>query len=140
MIPVRVNPLQRLNAIIHAEKAEFYKGLLCVHCSINDKAVMAFMDSGATDNFIQIKIAMRIGLDLSPTNSMLKTVNSKVTDSCGVVKEGQGHRWIGSVDFAGVNLDDFEVIPGADFIKKAKVSVMPHLYRTLNGMSNSVIL
>jgi len=34
---------------------------------------------------------------------------------------------MGSVDFLAINLDDFEVILGNDFLKKAKVSVMPHL-------------
>jgi len=70
----------------HAEKVEFYKGLMYVCYSINNKAVMAFVDSGATTNFLEIEMAKRLGLSLSHINSMLKTVNSKATYSRGLVK------------------------------------------------------
>ena len=78
----RVHP--RLNTMTHVEKVEFCKCFIYVRCSINNKAVIASVDFGATNNYIEIDNARRLGLSLSPTNSMLKAMNFEATNSHGI--------------------------------------------------------
>jgi hypothetical protein len=40
-------------------------------------------------------------------------------------------KWQGKQDLLVVMLDDFDVILGLDFLKKAKIALMPHLDRIL---------
>jgi len=85
--------------------------------------MLALVDSRATYNFVRVVIARKLGLSLSHTNSILKTVNLEASDSYGLVKEATlcMDRWMGSRHFLAFNLDDFEVNLGNEFLKKAKV-------------------
>jgi len=92
-----------------------------------------------THNFIQVERVKRFGLNLSPSDSLMKLVNAEVLGSHSVVKDAtiRLNGWTGNVDFLAVNLDDFEVILGDEFIKKGKVVVMPHLGGILIGDEDS---
>jgi len=63
--------------------------LMHVRCSINDHDMKALVDTGATHNFIRVETAKRIGLSLSPSDSMMKSVNTVASRSHGVAKKRQ---------------------------------------------------
>ena len=102
------------------------QGLMYVSRNINDHDVKALVDTGATHNFIQVETAKRFGLNLSPFDSLMKSVDTAASRSNGVVKDVtiRFDGRTGNVDFLAVNLDDFEVILGHEFLKKGKVMVM----------------
>jgi len=106
-----------------------------VLCNINDHDVKTFVDTGATHNFIQVEMAKRFGLNPSPSDSIMKSVNMAASKYQGVVKDVtiRFDGWTGNVDFLAANLDDFEVIIEDELLRKGKVMVMPHLGGILIG-------
>jgi len=53
--------LQQLNALVgEAKNVDFCKGLMHIHCMINSSPVMAFVDTGATHNFIRVETMRRL--------------------------------------------------------------------------------
>lgn len=70
---------------------------------------------------------------------MMKTVNAEASGSHGAARDAmlRVDSWPGNVDFLVVTLDDFEVILGNEFLRKAKVLVMPHFRGILIGDEQS---
>jgi len=115
------------------------KGLMYVQCNINDHDVKAFVDTRATHNFIQMETVKRFRLNISPSDYIMKYVNTVASRSHGVAKNVTigFDAWKGNVDFLVITLDDFEVILGDEFLGKAKVMVLPHLGGILIGDEGS---
>ena len=133
MVPVRVNPLQ-LNAV-KDEGVEIYKGLMFVRRMINSTPMTTLVDFGATHNFIPVEMGRKLGLHFSLNGSTMKTVNSKVVGSQGLAKgvDLWIDKWMGEIDRTVVPLDDYELVLGHKFLKKAKVMIIPHLKGMLIG-------
>uniref|UniRef100_A0A803N8T1 Gag-asp_proteas domain-containing protein n=1 Tax=Chenopodium quinoa TaxID=63459 RepID=A0A803N8T1_CHEQI len=127
-VPIRVNPLGLLN-VVRATTTNPYGGLLYVNVRVNGHDIKAMVDKGATHNFVSEGAAKRLDLPLSICTSRMKAVNSDVLVAkgmvCGVNVQVGSRK--GKTDLIAVTLDNFELILGNEFIRKAKASVMPHL-------------
>ena len=103
--------------------------LMYVKIRVNDREIVAMLDSGATNTFVADRLVTQLGLRLSNSQTSMKAVNAKAQRILGmaygvpVVLD----KWHGKQDLLVVTLDDFDVILGLDFLKKAKIALMPHL-------------
>ena len=85
------------------------------------------LDTGATHNFIDEKEATRLGLDITHGRGTIKTVNSDARPAAGITKDVPvkiGH-WQGTLDFTIVSMDDFKMVLGLTFFKKALAFPVP---------------
>ncbi|WP_265645587.1 retropepsin-like aspartic protease, partial [Escherichia coli] len=90
-----------------------------IDAAINGKAAKSVMiDTGATHNFISVMEARRLGLKLDKDPGRMKAVNSKALATTGVAKQVRVKigTWEGLTDLIAVQLDDFDVILGMDFL------------------------
>jgi hypothetical protein len=124
---VRLMPMQLLNALT-VEKEGSRKGLMYTSVHINGKEVVTMLDTGATNSFVAMSEAKRLGLKVERSVSQLKSVNSEAKPIQGVttvsLKVGD---WEGECDLMVIPLDDYDMILGMDFFLKAKVAVIPYL-------------
>ena len=117
----RVNPLQLLNAL-RARRTS--RGLSYVQVEMNENKAKGMLDSGATHNFVADWMVQRLGLRVSKCPSKIKTVNSEAKPVLGItygVKLKVGE-WTGKVNFLVMELDDFDVILGDEFLVAAKAA------------------
>lgn len=127
---IRVNPLQLLN-VIHTDKEPTSQrsGLMYIKVSLCNTDVLAMVDTGATHNFVSDRLAKSLDFKIVESLSRIKTVNSTAQEvhgtTSGILLKING--WSGKVDLMVYPLDDFELILGNEFLKVAKVAVMPHL-------------
>ncbi|KAK4422032.1 hypothetical protein Salat_2154000, partial [Sesamum alatum] len=126
----RVNPLQ-LPTALQEKPPPKQKGLLYVQMNVNEIAVMAMLDFGATYNFIAVREVQKMGLTLAERSSRIKAVNSeaKPIQGMAVVDLTVGN-WKGKCELMVVPLDDFDVILGMDFLLTAKAAII----HSLNGL------
>lgn len=59
-----MNPLQLINAISAEKVQPNYKGLLYTSVKVNRAIVRAMIDTGITNNFMSLKEAERLGLNV----------------------------------------------------------------------------
>lgn len=131
--PGRVNPLRMVNAL-QTKEAVKSSSLLYVQVEINGHEVMAMVDTGATNNFVADRSVESLGLALRASTSRVKAVNSEAQVIKGSTEaELRMEPWTGKVTLLAVPLDDFDLILGMDFLRKAKASVMPHLGGVMIG-------
>ena len=99
-----------------------------VKAFINEKPVMAMIDTGATHNFITPDEAKRLGLKIIEKNGWFKSVNNKSEPLNGVTKgvEMTLGSWKGLVDFSVAPMDDFKIVIGLDLQRKANIIPMPY--------------
>ena len=117
----RVNPLQLLNALRAGGTS---RGLSYVQVEMNENKAKGMLDSGATHNFVANWMVQRLSLRVSKCPSKIKTVNSKAKPVLGIayrVKLKVGE-WTGKVNFLVMELDDFDVILGDEFLVAAKAA------------------
>ena len=88
----RVNPIQLLNAMTTEQQAPL-KGLMYVTAKVNGKVVRAKLDTGATNNFVSLRMVDQLGLKVTKSNSQVKAVNSKAQGIQGTV---MSTLWVGS--------------------------------------------
>ncbi|CAL1379284.1 unnamed protein product [Linum trigynum] len=86
------------------------------------------MDTGATDNFLLIDDADRLGIAYEKGQGRLKTINSESIPIHGVdhnvlVKLGE---WEGLINFSVITMDDHPVILGINFLDKEGVLLKPN--------------
>ena len=91
-----------------------------------DKKVQALVDTGATHNFMSTEVAKVVGLQLLPNDAEVKVVNSrtKVSGLANEVPVRIGD-WQGCLDFTVMEMSDFDMILGQDFLKGNRVVVSP---------------
>ncbi|KAK9090981.1 hypothetical protein Sjap_024158 [Stephania japonica] len=123
-----MNPLQLLNAIQQA-KTSPSEGLMYVDAEVNQRRVLAMVDSGATHSFVADHMVGKLGLDLVENSSRMKAVNSEAKRIQGMatdvnLKVGS---WEGKINLMAVPLDDFDVILGNDFLHLGSIALMPFL-------------
>ena len=125
--PRRVNPIRMLNAL-QTEEIVKTQGLLYMKVIINGHGVLAMVDTGATNSFVAERNVKLLGIELQPSTSQFKAVNSDAQQVGGVacvsLKIGP---WEGKCKLLAMPLDDFDVILGIDFLLQVKASVMPYL-------------
>ena len=124
-----VGSIQHINAVKTKEASTAEKkGLMYVKAFINEKPVMAMIDTGATHNFITPDEARRLGLKITEKNGWFKPVNTKGEPLKGVAKrvEMTLGSWKGLVDFSVAPMDDFKIVIGLDLQRKANIIPMPY--------------
>ncbi|XP_072083760.1 uncharacterized protein [Arachis hypogaea] len=124
-----VGSIQHINAVKTKEASTAEKkGLIYVKAFINEKPVMAMIDTGATHNFITPDEARRLGLKITEKNGWFKPVNTKGEPLKGVAKrvEMTLGSWKGLVDFSVAPMDDFKIVIGLDLQRKANIIPMPY--------------
>ncbi|XP_057733997.1 uncharacterized protein LOC130949239 [Arachis stenosperma] len=104
------------------------KGLMYVKAFINEKPVMAMIDTGATHNFITPDEANKLGLKITEKNGWFKPINTKGEPLKGVAKgvEMTLGSWKGLVDFSVAPMDDFKIVIGLDLQRKENIIHMPY--------------
>nr|TKS05961.1 hypothetical protein D5086_0000127890 [Populus alba] len=103
--------------------------LMYVKIEINGKGVTAMLDSGATHTFVADRMAKELGLRLSDSQTSMKAVNSKAQKIAGMSYDVPIvlDQWRGKHDLLVITLDDYDLILGLDFLRKAKIALMPYL-------------
>ncbi|CAN1194168.1 hypothetical protein LINPERPRIM_LOCUS21658 [Linum perenne] len=93
---------------------------------INDLETKALIDTGANDNFLDVKEARRLGITYEKGKGMMKTVNSEATPIYGVARKVQMRlgEWQGEVDFQVVDMDDYPTVLGIEFMDGMDVIYM----------------
>ncbi|KAK4273516.1 hypothetical protein QN277_021899 [Acacia crassicarpa] len=126
---VRMGSLRVLNALKakHEEPSSRSKGLMFVDVKLNGKPVKVMVDTGATHNFITPEEAKRVGLSVAQGRGWWKSVNTPAKPLEGVARgvELCMGTWKGTVDLSVTPMDDFNMVLGMDFLRKAKVVLMP---------------
>ncbi|GER48824.1 DNA damage-inducible protein 1 [Striga asiatica] len=96
-------------------------GLMYTKVAIGNKDIMALVDCGATHSFVNEEYARKLCLAVEPHEGKMKTVNAQGEPIKGVAQvEMQVGPWKGLCALHIVPLDDFAMILGMDFMKKAK--------------------
>ncbi|XP_057730789.1 uncharacterized protein LOC130946125 [Arachis stenosperma] len=124
-----VGSIQHINAVKGKEASiAEKKGLMYVKAFINEKPVMAMIDTGATHNFITPDEAKRLRLKITEKNGWFKPVNTKGEPLKGVAKgvEMTLGSWKGLVDFSVAHMDDFKIVIGLDLQRKANIIPTPY--------------
>ncbi|KAL2943047.1 Transposon Tf2-9 polyprotein [Bienertia sinuspersici] len=96
--------------------------LMFVEAMVNEQASKALVDTGATHNFIAKGEAIRLGLKYVKEPGRLKTVNTSPVPILGIsrgvpLRLGE---WKGTVDLTVVNMDDFSLVLGMEFMDSVK--------------------
>jgi hypothetical protein len=120
--------LARIDAL-RKGKSRAIDNLMYVKIGINGKDVNAMLDSGAIHTFVADRLVKEIGLSLSDNHTSMKAVNSKAQRIAGMSYDVPItlDQWRGKQDVLVVNLDDYDIIFGLDFLQKAKIVLMPYL-------------
>ncbi|KAH6787578.1 hypothetical protein C2S52_007130 [Perilla frutescens var. hirtella] len=104
------------------------KGLMFVDVKINGKPIRAMVDTGATHNYLASTEVERLGLVLEKRVGRVKAINSAAQPIAEVaksvlIKVGPYEGW---TNLSVVTMDDFKLILRLDFLRDAKMAVMPH--------------
>uniref|UniRef100_A0A803KR17 Eukaryotic translation initiation factor 3 subunit G N-terminal domain-containing protein n=1 Tax=Chenopodium quinoa TaxID=63459 RepID=A0A803KR17_CHEQI len=96
--------------------------LMFVEAIVGGKASKALVDTGATHNFVTLKEATRLGLKFTKKKGSLKTVNTIPAPIHGVARGVplQLSEWEGAVDFTVVDMDDFNLVLGLEFMDSVR--------------------
>ncbi|XP_027768531.1 protein DNA-DAMAGE INDUCIBLE 1-like [Solanum pennellii] len=104
-----------------------------VDIKINGKCARALVDTGAEVNLMAKTAATRLGLQYSPSNAQIKTVNAPPTPVDGVahgVSITIGN-WQGKTKFTVAPLDIFDTILGQEFFQQCHAVIDPYLQRLM---------
>jgi hypothetical protein len=125
--PVDKN-LARIDAL-RKGKSGAADNLMYVKIGIDGKDVNAMLDSCATHTFVADRLVKELGLRLSDSYTSMKAVNSKAQRIAGMSYDVPItlDQWRGKQDVLVVNLDDYDIILGLDFLRKAKIVLMSYL-------------
>ncbi|KAF2294356.1 hypothetical protein GH714_009610 [Hevea brasiliensis] len=113
-----------------ALKAQFYLENVAYNarCKLADCSTqalsenMALVDTGATDNFVADTLVTRFKITVQADAGKIKAVNSQALNTVGVARgvSYQMGPWNGKIDFTVTPLDDFDVVIGMEFLKRAR--------------------
>ena len=105
-----------------AAKPENLNKLCFVETVLRGKVTMGLIDSGATHNYLSAKRAKELGMDVQPGTSSFKAVNSPARKVAGVVRDAlvKVGMWQGRMTLMVIEMDDFELILGQEFLRKGR--------------------
>ncbi|XP_057985426.1 uncharacterized protein LOC110653506 [Hevea brasiliensis] len=120
----------QLAAVVKGKQVESgvgTKGRLFAQLRIGQNEDQALVDTGASDKFLRLEEAQKMGITFSGKAGWLKAVNSKPTPTHGVaanvgVKIGE---WTVFIDFSVVSMDDYSCVLGMDFMDRVKAIPIP---------------
>lgn len=94
------------------------KGHLFIMSSVSGLEIKVLLDTGASHNFIEESEAMRLHITYVKELGCLKTINSAAKPIYGIAQGVRLHigNWCGLVNFSVVNMDDFKMVLGIEFI------------------------
>ena len=97
-----------------------------VDLMVHGKTIQALVDMGASHNFMMTRLAKEVGLMIFPLNVEVKAVNSRAKVA-GLAHEVpvQIKDWKGQLDFIVMEMNDFDMLLGQDFLKGNKAIVVP---------------
>ena len=97
-----------------------------VDLMVHGKTIQALVDTGATHNFMTTRLEKEVGLMIFLSNEEVKSVNSRAKVA------GLAHEvpvkikdWKGQLDFTMMEMNNFDMILGQDFLKGNKAIVVP---------------
>lgn len=118
--------LKKLDEQGRVMEKSWMNSLSFVDLMVHGKTIQALVDTGATHNFMTTWLAKEVGLMIFPLNAEVKAVNSRAKVA-GLVHEVpmQIRDWKGQLDFTVMEMNDFDMILGHDFLKGNKAIVVP---------------
>lgn len=110
-----------------SSKGRKRNGLMYVDVKINGKSIRAMIDTGATHNYLATTEVERFGLALEKTVGQVKAINSAAQPVAGVAKgvKIKAGPFEGKINLSVVQMDDFKLILGLDFLREARAMVLP---------------
>ncbi|GFY94853.1 hypothetical protein Acr_10g0002380 [Actinidia rufa] len=125
----KVGSLRLLDAIkaqVGKSKAP-RKGRMYVEAKVRGFSTRALIDTGASHNFIEVKEAKRLGLQLKEEPGWIKAVNTEARSIYGVARGVRLHigEWCGQVDFTVVPMDDYPIVLGMEFLDGVRAFPIP---------------
>ncbi|XP_059066505.1 uncharacterized protein LOC131048153 [Cryptomeria japonica] len=122
-----MSTLQLLNSLHNSTDQHIVdKHELCyVEAHFGPKKILAMIDLGATHNYISAGQAKKLGLKMEPTSSQCKAVTTpaqKIRKE--VIRIGL---WQGTIDMVAIEMTEFELILGQEFLRSASAAVVPHI-------------
>ncbi|CAN1260507.1 Transposon Ty3-I Gag-Pol polyprotein [Linum perenne] len=126
----KLSSLRMLSSIkseAEASKKKKQSGRCFVEIKIKDGQTLALVDTGANDNFLDLKEARRLGVTYEEKEGWLKTVNAEPIPIFGVAKMVPiaFREWEGVTDFHVVTMDDHPAVLGINFMDSVKAIPMP---------------
>ncbi|XP_022888965.1 uncharacterized protein LOC111404384 [Olea europaea var. sylvestris] len=104
------------------------KGLMYIDVKINGKPIRAMVDTGATHIYLACIEVERLGLVLEKGSGKVKAINSTAQPIAGVVKSVliKAGPFEGRTNLSAVQMDDFKLILGLEFLWDTKTAVLPY--------------
>lgn len=105
------------------------KRQLYVDVVINGKVREVLLDTGASHNFVDPSEAAILGLKVVRGGGKMKAVNSRTIEAEELVKDVllKVGTWRGLMDVTTVPMDDYKVVLGLEFFRKANATHAPAL-------------
>ena len=103
--------------------------LMYIQTSVNEQPINVMLDSGVTHIFVSNQLVKDLGLRLSSNRNFMKAINPKAQKIVSMSYDVliMLDQWRGNQDVLVVNLDDYDIILSLDFLRKAKIVLMPYL-------------
>lgn len=100
-----------------------------VDAHLEGQCISTLVDLGATHNYISAKKAKAMGLKVQPGTSSFKVVTSPTQNISGIIRDvpisvGILHS---KMDMMAIEMDEFELVLGQEFLRIRKVAIIPHL-------------
>ncbi|EOY26319.1 Uncharacterized protein TCM_027814 [Theobroma cacao] len=104
------------------------KGLMYADMVVAGQHVEALVDTGASDLFVSEQGAAKLDLKADSAGGWVKTVNSKWVRIKGIAKgiDVQLGEWHGTEDIEVIQMDDYEVVMGLNFLERIQALLVPH--------------
>ncbi|GFY85964.1 carbohydrate-binding protein [Actinidia rufa] len=125
----KVGSLRLLNAIkakVGKTKAP-RKGRMYMEAKIRSFNTSALIDTDSSHNFIEVKEAKRLGLQLKEEQGWIKAVNTEARPIYGVARDVRLYigDWCGQVDFTVVPMNDYPIVLGMEFLDRVRAFPIP---------------
>ncbi|EOY02880.1 Uncharacterized protein TCM_017282 [Theobroma cacao] len=122
---VRLGSMQ-LEAVCKGGKRA--KGLIYADMVVAGQQVEALVDMGVSDLFVSEQGAVKLGLKADSAGGWVKTVNSKWVRTKGIAKgiDVQLGEWHWTEDIEVIQMDDYKVVMGLDFLERIQAFLVPH--------------
>lgn len=125
----KMGSLQLLNSInVKVEMLRSArKGRMYVMAKVSGFDTKALLDTGALYNFLEVGEAKGLGFTYVKEQGWLKTVNFTPKPIYGVAKGVRLHigKWCGLVDFSVVDMDNFKMVFGIEFLHNVRAFPIP---------------